>query len=82
MPRLASSNDLEKLRKEILSRRDSNKPQVAICAGTGCIGLGAGKVISSFKDELLRRGLEKDIEVKETGCPCFCEKGILPHLEG
>lgn len=77
MPRLASSNDLEKLRRDILSRRDSNKPQVAICAGTGCIGLGARKVISSFREELLRRGLEKDIEVKETGCPGFCEKGTI-----
>jgi NADH:ubiquinone oxidoreductase subunit F (NADH-binding)/(2Fe-2S) ferredoxin/Pyruvate/2-oxoacid:ferredoxin oxidoreductase delta subunit len=77
MPRLSSNNDLEKLRREILSRKDLNKPQVAICAGTGCIGLGARKVISAFKEELVRRGLERDIEIKETGCPGFCEKGTI-----
>jgi NADH:ubiquinone oxidoreductase subunit F (NADH-binding)/(2Fe-2S) ferredoxin/Pyruvate/2-oxoacid:ferredoxin oxidoreductase delta subunit len=77
MPRLTSNRDLERLREEILSKRDTNKPHIAICAGTGCLGLGARKVINAFKDELGKRGLEKEIEIKETGCPGFCEKGTL-----
>lgn len=80
MPKLTSTRDLEELRKEILSRRDPNNPQkpwIAICAGTGCLALGARKVVDAFRGELEKRGLEKEIEVKETGCPGFCEKGTI-----
>jgi NADH:ubiquinone oxidoreductase subunit F (NADH-binding)/(2Fe-2S) ferredoxin/Pyruvate/2-oxoacid:ferredoxin oxidoreductase delta subunit len=80
MPRLTSTQDLEALRKNILSQRDPRKKQkqiVAICAGTGCLGLGARKVVNAFEEELKNRGLENEIEIKKTGCPGFCEKGTL-----
>jgi len=34
-------------------------------------------VVSSFQKEVNIRGLENEIEIKETGCPGFCEKGTL-----
>ncbi len=77
MARLKSIEDLERLRSEIESKRDPMKPLVAICAGTGCISLGARLVVSAFHKDVLIRGLEKEIEIKETGCPGFCEKGTL-----
>lgn len=77
MPKLMAKSDLMGLRRELLSERDLNKQQVAICAGTGCIGLGAGKVIRAFREELKKWGLERKIEIKETGCPGFCEKGTI-----
>jgi NADH-quinone oxidoreductase subunit F len=77
MTRLKSIKDLERLRSEIESKRDPMKPLVAICAGTGCISLGARLVVSSFQKEVNIRGLENEIEIKETGCPGFCEKGTL-----
>ena len=77
MVRLRSIEGLELLRSEILSRRDSTKPLVAICAGTGCLTLGARLVVRAFQEYLIKKGLEKEIEIKETGCPGFCEKGTL-----
>jgi NADH:ubiquinone oxidoreductase subunit F (NADH-binding)/(2Fe-2S) ferredoxin/Pyruvate/2-oxoacid:ferredoxin oxidoreductase delta subunit len=77
MPKLASISDLEELRKEVVANRIYNKPRVAVCAGTGCLGLGARKVIRAFRDELGKRGLTKEIELKEIGCPGFCEKGTI-----
>ncbi len=77
MTRLKSIKGLERLRSEIESKRDPMKPLVAICAGTGCISLGARLVVSSFQKEVNIRGLENEIEIKETGCPGFCEKGTL-----
>jgi NADH-quinone oxidoreductase subunit F len=71
MARLTSIQDLEILRDEITCTRDPKKKIVAICAGTGCQGLGAGKVVSAFKREVLEKGLEKEISIKETGCPGF-----------
>ncbi|RZN67157.1 MAG: NADH-quinone oxidoreductase subunit NuoF [Candidatus Methanolliviera hydrocarbonicum] len=75
MPRPNSKKDLEELRRAILLRRKTDKPWLAICAGTGCLALGARNVIGAFKEELKKWGLEKEIEIKDTGCRGFCEKG-------
>ncbi len=75
--RIKSAPDLEKLRQEVISKRDPKKTRVAICAGTGCLALGAQKVITTFKEELKKQGLEDTVEIRETGCPGFCEKGTI-----
>jgi len=75
--KIKSPSDLEKLRQEILAKRDPKKPRIAICAGTGCLALGARKVITTFKEELKKCGLENEVEIRETGCPGFCEKGTI-----
>lgn len=75
MPRINSAAELETLRKDILSRRDPGKPAIAICAGTGCLGLGNDKVISAFHEEIEKRSLQDQIEIRATGCHGFCEKG-------
>src|SRR5512136_2458154 len=79
MPRISSPAELEAVRKEILSKRDPKKSCIAVCTGTGCIALGAMKVVAAFKEAIQRRRLEGQVDVKvdirETGCPGFCERG-------
>ena len=75
MARVNSPDELEKARQGILSRRDPNTPCISICAGTGCIALGADQVIAAFKAEIEQQGLQADVNTKETGCPGFCERG-------
>ena len=75
--KIPSALDLEKRRDEILAKRETQKRRIAICAGTGCLALGAQKVIMAFKEELKNRGLEREVEIRETGCPGFCEKGTI-----
>jgi NADH-quinone oxidoreductase subunit F len=77
MARLNSPAELERLRDEIAAKRDPEKPCIAICAGTGCIALGCHNVIAAFKSELKERGLEDRVDIRETGCPGFCEKGTI-----
>ena len=77
MSKLTSIQDLEILRDEIKDKRDPSRKEVAICTGTGCLGLGAQKVVSAFEREIENRGLQREIYIKETGCPGFCEKGTL-----
>ena len=77
MRKIKSPSDLEKLKQEILAKRDPQKTRIAICAGTGCLALGARKVIMTFKEELKKWGLENEVEIRETGCPGFCEKGTI-----
>jgi NADP-reducing hydrogenase subunit HndC len=78
MPRINSAAALEELRKGILSKRDPNKPCIAICAGTSCLALGNDRVIRAFEEEVRKQSLEAKVDVRATGCHGFCEKG--PHV--
>jgi NADH-quinone oxidoreductase subunit F len=77
MPRINSASELEELRKGILSKRDPDKPCIAICAGTGCIGLGNDRVISAFEEEVNKQDLKTKVDIRATGCHGFCEKGPI-----
>jgi NADH:ubiquinone oxidoreductase subunit F (NADH-binding)/(2Fe-2S) ferredoxin/ferredoxin len=77
MPKINSPAELEKLRKGILARRDPNKPCIAVCTGTGCLALGADKVVAAIKEAIKKHGLEDKVDIKETGCPGFCERGTV-----
>jgi NADH:ubiquinone oxidoreductase subunit F (NADH-binding)/(2Fe-2S) ferredoxin/Pyruvate/2-oxoacid:ferredoxin oxidoreductase delta subunit len=79
MPRLGSAAELETFRREVVSGRDPNKPCIAVCTGTGCLALGAAKVVLVLRDAIKKLGLESKVDVqvdlRETGCPGFCERG-------
>jgi NADH:ubiquinone oxidoreductase subunit F (NADH-binding)/(2Fe-2S) ferredoxin/ferredoxin len=75
MEPLKSPSDLEKLRKDILAKKDPKKLAIAACVSTGCQALGVQKVLEAFNEEIKKQGLEGKVEIKETGCLGFCEKG-------
>ncbi|MCK4953076.1 4Fe-4S binding protein [Candidatus Bathyarchaeota archaeon] len=75
MNKIKSPSELEKLRKEILGKKDPKKPSIVICGGTGCNALGAQQVVTVFKEAIKKQDLEGKIDIKETGCLGFCEKG-------
>jgi len=77
MPRINSPAELERFRKDTISKSDPKKPCIAICTGTGCLALGAAKVVAAFREEIEKKGLEAKVDIRETGCPGFCEKGPL-----
>jgi NADH-quinone oxidoreductase subunit F len=77
MPRINSASELEELRKDILSKRDPNKPQVAICAGMDCMSLYNGKVISAFENEVSKKKLKTKVDIRVTGCHGYCAKGPM-----
>jgi NADH-quinone oxidoreductase subunit F len=78
MPKITSPADLETLRNDILSKRDPEKPSIAVCTGTGCLALGAGKVVAAIKEAIDQQGLDtKVVDIRETGCPGFCERGPI-----
>jgi len=75
--RLEDPSELENLRQSILQKRDLSRPCLTVCAGTGCRASGAEAVIDAFRDEMERREIQLNVELKETGCPGFCERGPL-----
>ena len=58
MPKINSSAEFEALRKDVLSSRDPNRPCIAVCTGSGCLALGAAKLVTALKDEISAQGLE------------------------
>ena len=76
---------------------DSQKKQVLICAGTGCIAGGSLEIYDYIKTECERRGLcvhvnlmeeegecscgSNSVAMKKSGCHGFCEMGPLLQIE-
>lgn len=60
------------------------RAHVLICAGTGCVSSGSKKVEAALTSELVKRGLDKEVKVVETGCHGFCEMGplVIVYPEG
>ncbi|TET87453.1 MAG: NADH-quinone oxidoreductase subunit F, partial [Dehalococcoidia bacterium] len=77
MNKIRSPKELEDLRKSITERRDSDKPCIAVCAGTGCLAYGCLNLVAAFRNEVERSGLQEKVDVRATGCPGFCERGAL-----
>ena len=77
MPRLSSPADLEKLRQEILSQRDPDRPCVTICSGTGCQAQRSEELADTFVDEIEKQGLKNKVDIRRTGCHGFCERGPI-----
>jgi len=75
MVRLQSPEQLDELRKELLSRREAATPCVSVCAGAGCLAGGAAEVIAAFRAEIEKQNLTATVDTKGTGCPGFCERG-------
>jgi NADP-reducing hydrogenase subunit HndC len=75
--RLNTAAELERYRQKLLENRDANRSRISICAGTGCLALGVRDVITSFKEEIKKQHLESIVDVKENGCPGFCEQGPI-----
>jgi len=75
--RLKSLGELEALRQAITAKRDPNKPCITICNGTGCQAYGCKSVTAAFQEEIRRQNLSAKVDVKNIGCPGFCERGTL-----
>jgi len=73
--RLGSTAELENLRRSILRKREPSRTCISVCGGTGCRASGAEAVVDALIDEIERRELQINVELKETGCHGFCERG-------
>ncbi len=54
---------------------ETDKKEVLVCAGTGCMSSKSMKLIDNLKEAIREHNL--DIEVHGTGCFGFCEKGPI-----
>ena len=59
----------------------SNKRNALVCLGTGCQSGGAEEILSSLREEIERLNLGETVQVKQTGCHGFCQRGPLVVIE-
>ncbi len=81
MPYLSSPAELESFRTRLVSGLDPQKPCIAVCTGTGCLALGAAKVVAALREEIKRQDLDGRVILllarRATGSPGFCERGPI-----
>jgi len=53
------------------------RTHVLICAGTGCTSMDSRLLRQNLYEEIIKRGLEKEVKVIETGCFGFCNMGPI-----
>lgn len=60
------------------------RSNVLICGGTGCTSSNSEKLIELMNSELVKKGLEKEVNVIRTGCFGLCALGpvIVVYPEG
>jgi len=75
--KLASEQELEDLRNEIISGRDPDRPCIAVCGGTGCHASGCSSVAREIRTELGSKNLADKVDIRMTGCHGFCERGPI-----
>ncbi len=63
---------------------ESYRTHLLICGGTGCKASGSDAVKKALTEEIIKRGLNREVQVIETGCNGFCAMGpvIVVQPEG
>lgn len=90
--KINSRQELELKQKEYRASLNSQKKQILICAGTGCVAGGSLEIYARMKELIEQKGLrcavklEKEphsdsIGLKKSGCHGFCEMGPLLRIE-
>jgi len=74
---IRAADDLGSLRSRIIAGKSSPIPCISLCAGTGCRAAGSEEVRDTIVEEIERRKLQINVQLKETGCHGFCERGPI-----
>lgn len=83
MQKLTNKKELEKLREEILAKRDPDSSCIIVSGGTCGYAKGSEKVLASIREELKNQELDRKIDIRYTGCLGFCEREpiVIIHPE-
>jgi len=80
MVKIGTPDELRSLRESIAAQMDPKKLCVRICM-TGCRAYGAERIRDAFVKEIKERGLENEIEIRETGCHGFCARAPVIAID-
>jgi NADH:ubiquinone oxidoreductase subunit F (NADH-binding)/(2Fe-2S) ferredoxin/NAD-dependent dihydropyrimidine dehydrogenase PreA subunit len=81
MQKLATIEDLETMRQQLLLDRKKIDKTIIICGGTGCKASRSQDVIDAINRELLNQEMDSTVHLRITGCHGFCEQGPIMVIE-
>ncbi|MBE9551715.1 MAG: NADH-quinone oxidoreductase subunit NuoF [Proteobacteria bacterium] len=67
---------MESLRESILNKGRTLRTVIRVC-DTGCRARKSAKVIEALEAEIVKQGLQDNVDVRKTGCHGFCEMGPI-----
>jgi len=85
--------DLDAIKNDYIEKSKVVKRRIIVCAGTGCIANGSGKVFNKFESYIKEKGLDLILDLSfekhsndvvhltESGCQGFCQMGPLVDIE-
>ncbi len=76
MPKVTVAN-LDAIAAAARQRHQGWKAMLMVCAGTGCVSARSLPIRDALREEIGRRGLEREIKVVATGCNGFCAHGPI-----
>ena len=90
--KIKTRQELEAKRAEYAASLKTQKKQILICAGTGCVAGGSLNIYARLQEILKERGIkcslvlekephEESVGLKKSGCHGFCEMGPLMRIE-
>ena len=53
------------------------RSHVLVCGGTGCTSSGSLQILDTFKTELEKHDLSKEVSIVQTGCHGLCALGPI-----
>jgi NADP-reducing hydrogenase subunit HndC len=78
--RISTPKELADWRARAVQQRSRCRSRVLVCA-TGCRALGAMELSKAFREQLAAAGMNRDIDVVETGCHGQCARAPLVLIE-
>lgn len=76
MKRINTISKLESLRESIFNKGRTLRTVIRVC-DTGCRARKSAKVIEALEAEIVKQGLQDNVDVRKTGCHGFCEMGPI-----
>lgn len=56
------------------------KKKILVCGGTGCLSAKGEEIVKNLRSSIKEHGLKNEVEVIQTGCFGFCEKGPIVKI--
>lgn len=83
MLRLSDSEHLTRYRRNLDESISQDNPRVRVCGGPGCLANGSKAVFEAFLREARELGIDVEtaLEVSQTGCHGFCQRGPLVQVD-
>lgn len=85
MSKIKSVSELADMRVKLCKGRVNSNPEnsftrILVCGGTGCHASSSVQIIESLRAEIDILDLKDQVEVVQTGCFGFCEKGPIVKI--